>query len=397
MLRFVAHRLAWIFALAFGLAATPGYAQEIKYRYVSLDQLTLPAPHVSFYPSGIQNGGRVYGTLCDATCTATALAFFDDGSLNLLPPVPPGSFGGPVNARGTIGGSVTDPATGAVHAALFKGERVEIVPPQPNEAFAFVLSLNAYDVALVQSFDAAGVATFVLYSRGKANVLNFGPTIPNPLFIRFNGVGRWINDEGIIAGTNATTSLYLGATGFRFDPRSGSAALLNPFPGDPTETAAWGQGINNRGDVLGYSFVGSPSSAPYHERIGVWDRNGVFQTYFVETINSSQLLFNNNNQIVITLVSPPSTSYLIPTPGVRLDLATLDVNLPAGQNIAVVTAMDDQGDMIGVSSTNNNFLLQRFFGGKPFDTPVVTNQMRPIPLALAAFQRRSRPQLNELK
>jgi hypothetical protein len=67
------------------------------------------------------------------------------------------------------------------HAALFKGKRVEIVPPQPNEAFAFVLSLNADDVALVESFDAAGVTTFVLYSRGlpkdrwRSRVVQFDP------------------------------------------------------------------------------------------------------------------------------------------------------------------------------------------------------------------------------
>jgi hypothetical protein len=396
MLRRVAHRLAVVFALGVGLTGARGYAQEFRYRYVSLDQLTLPSGYTGFFPAAIQNGGHVYGTLCDAACNATALAFFDDGRLTLLPPVPPGSFGGPVNAQGTIGGSVTDPATGVVHAALFERGRVELVPPQPKEAFAFVLSLNDDNVALVESDDATGLATFVLYYLGKVNVLNFGPTIADPLFIKFNGVGHWINDERIIAGTNAT-GLYSGARGFRFDPRSGMATLLNPFPGDPTETVAWGQGINNRGDVLGYSFVATPGTTPYHERIGVWDRNDVFQTYFVETIDSNQLLFNNNNQIVITLVSPASTSYLIPQPGVRLDLATLVDNLPAGQDIRVVTDMDDQGDMIGVSSTANNFLLLRIDGDEHFETPVVTEQRRPVPLALAAHQRRLRPQSHELK
>jgi hypothetical protein len=396
MVRRTGRRLAVVFALAVGLTAARGYAQEFRYRYVSLDQLTLPSGYATFYPTAIQNGGRVYGTLCDAACNATALAFFDGGPLTLLPPVPPGSFGGPVNARGTVGGSVTDPATGVVHAALFEGGRVELVPPQPNEAFAFVLSLNDENAALVESDDATGLATFVLYYRGEANVLNFGPTVADPLFIKFNGAGHWINDEQIIAGTNAT-GLYSGARGFRFDPRTGTATLLDPFPGDPTETVAWGQGINNRGDVLGYSFVATPGSTPYHERIGVWDRDGVFQTYFVETIDSNQLLFNNNKQIVITLTSPAGTSYLIPQPGVREDLATLVVNLPAGQDIRVVTDMDDQGDMIGVSSTANNFLLKRIDGNEHFDTPVVTGQRRPIPLALAAYQRRLRPQPHEMK
>jgi hypothetical protein len=128
--------------------------------------------------------------------------------------------------------------------------------------------------------------------------------------------------------------------------------LLQPVPPD---TLAWGLGINNRGDVLGYSFV---SGAPYHERIGVWDRNGNFQTYFDETIVSNRLLFNDNNLIVITLVQD-SNSYLVPQPGVRLNLADLVVNMPAGQDLRSITDMNNHGDMIGSSSQGNNFLLER--------------------------------------
>src|SRR5881392_1789756 len=59
-----------------------------------------------------------------------------------------------------------------------------------------------------------------------------------------------------------------------------------------------------------------------HERVGVWDRNGDFKTYFDETISSDALLFNDNNLIVITL-APGNNSYLVPKPGVRLNLADL--------------------------------------------------------------------------
>jgi hypothetical protein len=59
MLRFAANRLALAFMLALGLTTVPGYAQDFRYRYVSLDQLTLPTGYNAFNPTGIRNGGRV--------------------------------------------------------------------------------------------------------------------------------------------------------------------------------------------------------------------------------------------------------------------------------------------------------------------------------------------------
>jgi len=94
-----------------------------------------------------------------------------------------------------------------------------------------------------------------------------------------------------------------------------------------------------------------------HERVGVWDRNGDFKTYFDETISSDALLFNDNNLIVITL-APGNNSYLVPKPGVRLNLADLVENLPAGQDLRFILDMNNHGNMIGSSSTGNNFLLE---------------------------------------
>jgi hypothetical protein len=149
----------------------------------------------------------------------------------------------------------------------------------------------------------------------------------------FSGIPRCINNREIIEGIEGPDR-FDGARGFRFDAHDGDAAILNPYPGDPTETLAWGQAINERGDVLGYSFT--VGVTPYHERIGVWERNGIFDTYFVESdVNSSKLLFNDDNLIVITLQNgpPPHHSYIVPRPGVRLNLADLVVNLPAGQEL----------------------------------------------------------------
>jgi hypothetical protein len=163
--------------------------------------------------------------------------------------------------------------------------------------------------------------------------------------------------------------------------------LLNPFAGDPTETLAWGQAINQRGDVLGYSFTSGVR--PFHERIGVWDSNGDFQTYFVENVSSNRLLFNDNNLIVITELFGTHISYIVPKPGVRLNLADLVVNLPLGQDLFFISAINNHGDMIG-SNSSGNFLLQRndATSSHSFATPVVKNERRAIPPVIAAMQRR---------
>ena len=389
-------RFGWVLAIVLSFWAVGGHAQEPHYRYVSLDQMALPTGFTSFMPSAIQDSGRVYGTLCDtALCGVTEFAYVQDGQVIVLPPVPPGSFTGPVNARGTIGASIlVDPVNGIFHAALVQGRQVKLVPPQPGEIFASVIALNDNDTALIQSFNASG-STYVLYRGGHATPINFGPSVTNPFF-SFIGICRCINNNEIIEGTEGP-GLYDGARGFRFDTRNGNAMILEPFPGDPTETLAWGQAINQAGDVLGYSFV---LGSPYHERIGVWGRNGVFYTYLVETDSSTRLLFNDSNMIVITELFASHVSYLVPQPGVRLNLADLVVNLPAGQDLFSITDLNNHGDMIGSSySTGANFLLQRLDKGdtQSFPTPVVSNSVHAIPPGIATMRNRLLSQFGRVK
>jgi hypothetical protein len=194
----------------------------------------------------------------------------------------------------------------------------------------------------------------VLYENGRSTPLDFGPTVTSADFLH-------INNQGIIAGTTAVLSPSFSYRGFRFDPRTGETTLLNPLP---TEPHAWSVGINNRGDVLGWSFVFGGL-----ERIGVWDPSGKFKTYFVEgtpefpTV-SNNLVFNDNNLIVISRVSSPASeqyknSYLVPEPGVRLNLADLVENLPSGRNLSIIQDVDDHGDMIGIDIFGGIFLLER--------------------------------------
>jgi hypothetical protein len=163
-----------------------------------------------------------------------------------------------------------------------------------------------------------------------------------------------MNNDGIISGTTFSlqSSTYFG---FRFDTRTGRTTLLYPIAGDPD---AWALSINNRGDILGYSFVFGAT-----ERIGVWDQTGVFTPRFVEgtpqipTV-SNRLVFNDNNVIVISNISTGDpTSYIVPRPGVRLDLADLVENLPAGQNLASTIGINNHGNIIGYGQQGSFLLL----------------------------------------
>jgi hypothetical protein len=355
MLRVHPSRVGWVLALTLGLWAMLAQGEEFRYRYVSFDQVELPSGFTVFSPTGLQDSGRVYGTVCDDLCNDPHIAFYADGAVTVLQSA---GFAGVVNTGGTVGGSVlVDPQNFIVQAALFRGEEVELIPPQPGEVVSFVIALNDPGTALVESDDASGNPTYVLYEKGQTTVLDFGPTVTNPQFRSVVSVGGFINNKGIIAGLTAgpTGNIFDGARGFRFDPRTGEAELLDPVSPD---TLAWGLGINTRGNVLGYSFV---LGVPYHERIGVWDLNGDFKTYFVETISSSALVFNDNNLIVISL-APDGNSYLVPKPGVRLNLADLVENLPSGQNLRHIFDLNNHGDMLG-SGDHGSFLLQRLGGG----------------------------------
>jgi len=355
MSRSSTRRFGWVLVAALGLWAAAAPAQELRYRYVSLDEIELPPGFLFFDPVAINNSGRIYGNAYECftvACDSFLLphvAIYADGVVTVLQP----GLVNTVNEGNTMAGSVlVDPANFIEQAALFRGDQVELVPRQPGEFSSAVTALNDSGMALVTSFDANFQPTYVLYKNGLSMTLDFGPTVTNPFRLG-------INNQGIVSGTQGIT-ICDGATGFRFDTRTGATTLLHPLS---TKPAAWGLDINNRGDVLGYSFVCGGV-----ERIGVWDGHGKFRTYFVggtpefPTI-SNELQFNDNNLIVITLVSSPASdrmkSYVVPKPGVRLDVADLVGNLPAGVDLSFIRDINNHGDMIGFG-----FLLKRIGSGE---------------------------------
>jgi hypothetical protein len=195
--------------------------------------------------------------------------------------------------------------------------------------------------------EATVTTTFYLNDvRGKVRLLELGPGVISHLSI---------NDDNVIAGTIQQAGAPM--RGFRYSVRSGVMTVLDPIGGDPESQ---GQGINRRGDVLGYSYTASGL-----ERIGVW-RGKKFQTFFVEgtpefpTV-SNNLLWNRHGLIVITNSHEDPNSYLVPRPGVRLKLADLTDGLPTW---SLVKGINSRGDLIGsagdsISNAEFDFLLQR--------------------------------------
>jgi hypothetical protein len=251
-----------------------------------------------------------------------------------------------INQGGTIGGGVLlDPVNSIEQAALFHDGKVELVPRLPGEVTSEVFLLADTGEAVVRSSGASQL-TFALYKNGKVTPMDFGPSVRLVLFPD-------LNNNGIISGTTIVPGT--GFRGFRFDTRTGETTLLNPLP---TEPYSWALGINDSGDVLGYSFIFNAT-----ERIGVWNAKGEFQTYFVEgtpefpTV-SNFLTFNNNNLIAISETTD-NTSYLVPKPGVRLNLADLVTNLPPGPGaLYSIRRVNAHGDLIGFGF-NDTFLLER--------------------------------------
>jgi hypothetical protein len=335
-------------ALAIMLATPAAHADPLKYNYVGLDQVPLPAPFTFFAPSAVV-AGRVYGTVFDDTFTIANVAVLSGATVTVGPP----GFASVANARGDIGGFST-----SGQAALFSDGVTTLVPALPGQFTANVVGLGDNDLALVQSTASGFVNTFAYFRAGTLSPIDFG--LPDP------ATNAFVNNAGLIGLTKNESPTDHFLHGYRFDPRTGTSTLLPPSS-DPTDINVLIEGINAGGDVLGYSFTDffSPN---YHERVGVWDQKGVFQTFFFETINTNTLVFNDPGDIVITN-SSDGNSYLVPKPGTRLNLADITSGIPAGVQLSQVVGIDNAGNIAGFSVDENfdffPFLLVPNGSGKP--------------------------------
>lgn len=338
-----------------------------QYRYIELDE-TVPSGFLfdSFSTIGITNNNRVYSSVFNELEESPYVAVFEHDSMIILEKSK-GIYSTAISGSGKIGGAViTDIENFIVQPALFDGNEIQIIPQIPGSIYGFVSTINDLEQAVIASIILVGEDAFWalhFYDKGEVTHLDFGPNIP-PAF------PSGMNNQGIISGTTFIDGL--GYRGFRINPRTNETMLLEPLP---TEPHAWALDINNRGNILGYSFEFGAT-----ERIGVWDEQGKFHTYFVEGIPefptiSNDLVFNDNNQIVITQVSSPlneqGNSYLVPKPGTRLNLDDLVMETPSplinDSNFWRILGISNHGNMFGRNFYGGNpavaFLLERIGDG----------------------------------
>ena len=339
-------------------------ADPLRYAYVALDEVPLPAPYTFFAPASVV-AGRVYGTVFDDTFTIANVAVLSGGTVT----VGPSGTASVANPRGDIGGQSL-----SGQAALFSGDATTLIPALPGQASASVVSLADNDLALVNSFDSSFISTFAYFRQGVLSVIDFG--LPEA------AANAFLNNNGLIGLTKDESPKDRFLHGYLYDPRTMTSTLLPPSP-DPTDVNVLIQGINAGGEVLGYSFTDFFSSS-YHERVGIWNQKGVFQTYFFETLNTNILVFNDRDQIVIT-ETEDGESYLVPTPGTRLDLASLTSNVPDGVQLSLVASIDNAGNIVGFSIDENfdffPFLLTPMGNGDP--NPAKAHVLHGLPAAIA--------------
>jgi hypothetical protein len=315
-----------------------------KIRYEQIDMSLPPSEYDFWGATGLSDDADVFGVGFDCTDD------FSFCSIDLLKVDRNADFSvvledfavNEVNGPGDAGGCVLDDAAGTSQAAVLSSNgRLELIPRLPGEISSCIVQLSDHGTALVFSQDeSSALTTYVV--RGRR-------TYAFPL----EGAEIWdMNDDGTIAGVLQTDA---GERAFRFDSRTQTNTILEPISPDPH---SWGLGINRRGEVLGYSFEFGAT-----ERIGKWNKQNEFEVSFVEgtpefpTV-SNQLNWNENGFIVVSYAPTDEKTYLIPKPGVRLDLADL-VGGAVVPSTLVALDVNDRADFVATSLVDGTTQLYR--------------------------------------
>ena len=313
-----------------------------KLRYEQID-ITFGPPEYDFWgPTGLSDAGDVFGTGFDCNedfsiCSFDLLKVDRNGVFSVvLEDFSPSE----VNGQGDVGGCVLDDEAGTAQAAVLRsnGELV-LLPLQPGALSSCIAQLSEGETAVVSSVDEDFVFTQYVSRNNQ--------TFPLP-----DVDIRDVNDRGVVAGIVSTPA---GERALRFDSRTQTTTILEPVTPDPH---SWGLGINQAGEVLGYSFEFDAT-----ERIGKWNKKNEFKTYFVEgtpefpTV-SNQLNWNEGGFIVVSNAPTDEKTYVIPKPGVRLDLADLvgDAVVPS---TLVALDVNERADFVATSLFDGTSQLYR--------------------------------------
>jgi hypothetical protein len=315
-------------------------------RYEQVDITAGPANLDGWFPRGLSDKGEVIGQGFDCNddftvCRQFVLKRRTNGQFTVLAE---DFFANDVNSRGDAGGCTTDPVTfegqaGIVHV----NGTLELIPPQPGEMSSCVSKVSDSGVAFVTSTDPNFVASVYVFDHGRKR--------PFPVL---NVTVEDINDKAQIAGTMGEPP---GNRAYRFDSRAQTTTILEPVAPDPV---SFGFAINRQGEVLGTSF----DFDGIVQRIGKWNRKNQFETSLVGgtgnpafPVIANSVMWNEQGLIVVSNTSDENT-YLVPSPGVRLNLADLVKNPPAASPLQVI-AVNDHADLVAASLADGSAFLFR--------------------------------------
>jgi len=325
--------------------------QGPSYKYVSLNTLT-PSGFLPFFgPVSITEGGSVFGYTGTASENPVPyIAVYKNGTIN---PLQPGiAYSG--SSNGIVGGAIfLDISTFQQQAAIFRGTDVQLVPPVAGQFSSFVALINDLGTAVIDSSDQAGNDSFFLYSKGNLTPLNFGS--------QFDLVfPMGINNNDIIAGYGVTAQLHF--IGFRYDARTGNEVLLAPSPGDHDVFIG---GINQQSDIVGASLALGGV-----EHIGVWRKDGRFDTFFTggtpeNPTEGFGTTINDRDFIVISSIDRdttpnPNDIFLVSSPGQFFSMDALLGGVPPDLGpFPQVFGVNNRGRIIGTSQDGViNYLLE---------------------------------------
>ena len=302
-------------------------------RYKQVDITAGPANLDGWFPRGLTADGEVIGQAFDcnedfSVCRQFVVKRRSNGQFTVLAE---DFLIDDVNSRGDSGGCTTDPVNFEGQAGVVSANgTLDLIPPLPGEMSSCVSRVSDSGVAFVTSTDPNFVTSVYILDHGRIR--------PFPVL---NVDVADINDKAQVAGTQFDEPIHA----YRFDARTQTTTLLQPVAPDPV---AFGFAINRQGEVLGTSF----DFDGVVQRIGKWNRKNEFETFLIGgssnpafPVIANSVTWNEQGLIVVSATSDGNT-YLVPSPGVRLNLADLVKNAQAPSSLQVI-AVNNHADIVG--------------------------------------------------
>lgn len=296
-----------------------------------------PAPYGAIEPLRLMDDGDFIGVAdrCDGPrCREDVLELGADGEYRAAAT---DFFPGGVTREGDIAGCTVahdGELSDIDQAAIVHVDgSLELLPRLPGELRSCVSQVSDGGTALVlwettRADGSVGLAYYV-WLDGQAFADDLGEPVAG------------MNDRGEITGTLSVAVPGGNAPwGYRYDARTQTKTLLPVVPCD-ADTFAFG--INQQGDILGYS-----QTIDGVQHVATWNAANEISVLFTQgnvdspTV-SRRLVWNESGLVVLSDTSDFET-YLLPAPGVRVDLASLVDGVDT--TFLSVSEVNERGDFL---------------------------------------------------